>query len=1467
MPRIKIASIKTSSNQKRIIKTAKRAINLSTAFDQQGSYKNSSDFFELACRYARFITAQEEPVIEPVKRPTADEINWETVHKQNVTPELEEVYDLYPTRDKLKYSEPRPILSQPKYGEPFSDVHFQNANELTKRFYDQLVANNGNVLNAMNGIQSTIISLRGTFPNQNLIGKFFENSLGLALAAYFKDNSFLSINNSTTSYVQGYAANIYLGQSDDNNIFYRAALRKPVIVDNQAERHSKTLAYLKDLFKEELAQNPQQILPMISQIMHQPGYFLTGSGDDIKLNVDKDDFLAVYFANDRLVNDDGYSESISLNEIIHRLSFIKRFGRENYYKYLANENNQASFSDNDHIQSKFTPMEENPSPEALKNVMSFLVKYPNIIKPTWDGHIYFERLNRILKQFGEKYLIELIKYGGDRWGLDTLTNVIYSLMLKGKPQSEITETITKNQNNLSNLRYNLQTTDLAYEYLEKSPEKLQLFMDYVNRGLVSDEIFKNYPDAQVIIDNSLKTYLDWLVKNSRGDVDNTYTLAMGYSKVFSDAYAEFGEDVMKIRSGLMSQIVEGDAYDRTRYEQIIEKKNIPSPQQQQAKEDAIYQFAEDNFNNYDFRFYKKEDAHKSAALNKIAENQVVMFGNNPNAKYLSAKVHLPSIIDEENRKIGEDFLNLKTKGIYSFQNLTLLYKYIPPEIKSKYDTHELGILVSFFDNVYKSDANKKAIERFENTVNTIARKNPELYQRKGEKYYTLLKHFYMSPSTRIDNLDGLFGLLELARSSTKENEINQTFDKYEIFSPKNLNLFVQITQQKCPECDKQRSFNSQTKKWVCSNCGNSNNLVSVDIPNILKKYKDSMSLNGITSVNSDRNKLISQIQSFNSLTQSNFNLSSDLQDMNSRMFLFLVPYDQNGQPIGTEEEIKLDQELRKIFSNIEAAKNNYVNRMKEVKALFYARNDDEVEVATEKLLRSSFSNHGNEDFGELTLHDVKQAEMLNTSQHDACFTRMTSVNLPEENHLRANMYESNQVSAEEAFKNTDLLVVVFGNELWKWLDKFTTQVHFNPNRTKDDPENITKFNELTDAEKEKIVHDSSQVVPMSAKTSRIKGIGRYLLQFYRDALAQDLKFIVTNWGKKVKIDSETSSTEYVVAEAAYMEPFKSDPNSLVNILRYQNLMTFFGDNPPKNMDFAYEVAKWYTVEDENEDDEEDDRIIDTEDDLDSPDIEELTDPKYRRLEEMYLLSQQNPLPKWAQINPVRVGKYIGRFLPREDPRTMFLGQYTRCCQHPENAAYGAAFDAVLSPKACGFVIEDVSKKIHLQSYVWEDRDGNVCFDSFETGSRDFFYSGQRKAMAAQIIRQLASQMGNIKITGGNGLENIFGDVTSTYQLQNTGEGRAISYKAFGGIYQIYSADSSRQYLIADNRNQEDAMMQDTHLYPYVNSTEVIEELTNKKLIYPNMFGGNWEDDFSNYVENQNTPNYNPDDDLDEDDDY
>ena len=138
-------------------------------------------------------------------------------------------------------------------------------------------------------------------------------------------------------------------------------------------------------------------------------------------------------------------------------------------------------------------------------------------------------------------------------------------------------------------------------------------------------------------------------------------------------------------------------------------------------------------------------------------------------------------------------------------------------------------------------------------------------------------------------------------------------------------------------------------------------------------------------------------------------------------------------------------------------------------------------------------------------------------------------------------------------------------------------------------------------------------------------------------------------------------------------------------------------------------------------------------------------------------------------------------------------------------------------------------------------------------------------MAAQIIQQLTSQMGNIKITGGNGLTNIIDNAPATGALKNTGEGRSVSYKAFGGAYSVYSADSDRQYLISDNRNSKDSATQDLQKHLDVNSPEVFKQLTENKLSMPNMNRNNWEDDFSNYVESGNYRyNYNDDDDDDED---
>ena len=83
-----------------------------------------------------------------------------------------------------------------------------------------------------------------------------------------------------------------------------------------------------------------------------------------------------------------------------------RDGNNISHIYIENENNKASFSNNNHIQEKFKPFEDKPSPEALKNVMSFLMKYENAIGTSGYREIYFEKLNikhlRCLCNFNKK---------------------------------------------------------------------------------------------------------------------------------------------------------------------------------------------------------------------------------------------------------------------------------------------------------------------------------------------------------------------------------------------------------------------------------------------------------------------------------------------------------------------------------------------------------------------------------------------------------------------------------------------------------------------------------------------------------------------------------------------------------------------------------------------------------------------------------------------------------------------------------------------------------------------------------------------------------------------------------------------------------------------------------------------------------------------------------------------------------
>jgi hypothetical protein len=97
--------------------------------------------------------------------------------------------------------------------------------------------------------------------------------------------------------------------------------------------------------------------------------------------------------------------------------------------------------------------------------------------------------------------------------------------------------------------------------------------------------------------------------------------------------------------------------------------------------------------------------------------------------------------------------------------------------------------------------------------------------------------------------------------------------------------------------------------------------------------------------------------------------------------------------------------------------------------------------------------------------------------------------------------------------------------------------------------------------------------------------------------------------------------------------------------------------------------------------------------------------------ETYERAVSTPMPAWAQ-GQVELGECVAKWLPRDDPRTLFVGHYTDCCQYVGGLASKCAVHSCTSPRAALLVVEKRGQ-IVAQSWVWEGRDGRVCFDNIE----------------------------------------------------------------------------------------------------------------------------------------------------------
>ncbi len=100
---------------------------------------------------------------------------------------------------------------------------------------------------------------------------------------------------------------------------------------------------------------------------------------------------------------------------------------------------------------------------------------------------------------------------------------------------------------------------------------------------------------------------------------------------------------------------------------------------------------------------------------------------------------------------------------------------------------------------------------------------------------------------------------------------------------------------------------------------------------------------------------------------------------------------------------------------------------------------------------------------------------------------------------------------------------------------------------------------------------------------------------------------------------------------------------------------------------------------------------------------------YNEMEVQWLGAQTRSIIPVSYSTPD--GKYTLKTLPVDDPRGLFLGEYTNCCQHPNGVGDEAAWFGVEDPNSC-FIVLEKGGEIVAQSLVW--RMGNVlCLDNIE----------------------------------------------------------------------------------------------------------------------------------------------------------
>lgn len=185
---------------------------------------------------------------------------------------------------------------------------------------------------------------------------------------------------------------------------------------------------------------------------------------------------------------------------------------------------------------------------------------------------------------------------------------------------------------------------------------------------------------------------------------------------------------------------------------------------------------------------------------------------------------------------------------------------------------------------------------------------------------------------------------------------------------------------------------------------------------------------------------------------------------------------------------------------------------------------------------------------------------------------------------------------------------------------------------------------------------------------------------------------------------------------------------------------------------------------------------------------------YHNFEDIYLAGLKVPEPfdskKRFQYVSESGSVYTGRFLPRDDVRVGFFGDYTDCCQHFSGVGRSCAISTVKEPYSQLFVIENSRGEIVAGSWTWENTEGQyreVCFDNIEAIG-EFSRHPMVNAIYEQVGNYLTQEQNCRRVTIGLG-----------YQDANTDRYNKVDVCVkLPKLYGAHYSDAHSQVLLAEN---------------------------------------------------------------------